>query len=44
MRIVRGNPADRAATAACFEIVRAADAVDDPDGPPWSLTAAAGLA
>ena len=38
MRIVRGNASDRATTAACFEIVRAADAVDDPDGPPWSLT------
>jgi GNAT superfamily N-acetyltransferase len=38
MQIVRADPADRAATAACFEIVRAADAVDDPDGPPWSLT------
>ena len=37
MRIVRGDPADRATTAACFEIVRAADAVDDPNGPPWSL-------
>jgi GNAT superfamily N-acetyltransferase/RimJ/RimL family protein N-acetyltransferase len=38
MRIVRADPSDRATTAACFEIVRAADAVDDPDGPPWSLT------
>src|ERR1700722_12993404 len=38
MLIVRGDPSDRATTAACFEIVRAADAVDDPDGPPWSLT------
>src|ERR1700722_16742539 len=38
MRIVRGDPSDRATTQACFEIVRAADAVDDPDGPPWSLT------
>jgi GNAT superfamily N-acetyltransferase/RimJ/RimL family protein N-acetyltransferase len=38
MQIVRGDPSDRATTAACFEIVRAADAVDDPDGPPWSLT------
>src|SRR3984957_4191933 len=38
MRIVRGDASDRATTAACFEIVRAADAVDDPDGPPWSLT------
>ena len=37
MLIVRGDPSDRAMTAACFEIVRAADAVDDPDGPPWSL-------
>jgi GNAT superfamily N-acetyltransferase/RimJ/RimL family protein N-acetyltransferase len=38
MRIVRGDPSNRATTQACFEIVRAADAVDDPDGPPWSLT------
>jgi GNAT superfamily N-acetyltransferase len=37
MRIVRADPSDRETTAACFEIVRAADAVDDPDGPPWSL-------
>ena len=37
MQIVRGDPSDRATTPACFEIVRAADAVDDPDGPPWSL-------
>jgi GNAT superfamily N-acetyltransferase len=37
MRIVRGDASDRATTQACFEIVRAADAVDDPDGPPWSL-------
>jgi GNAT superfamily N-acetyltransferase/RimJ/RimL family protein N-acetyltransferase len=37
MRIVRGDPSDRATTQACFEIVRAVDAVDDPDGPPWSL-------
>ena len=37
MRIIRGDASDRATTAACFEIVRAADAVDDPDGPPWSL-------
>jgi GNAT superfamily N-acetyltransferase len=37
MRIIRGDAADRATTQACFEIVRAADAVDDPDGPPWSL-------
>jgi GNAT superfamily N-acetyltransferase/RimJ/RimL family protein N-acetyltransferase len=38
MRIVRGDPSNQATTQACFEIVRAADAVDDPDGPPWSLT------
>jgi GNAT superfamily N-acetyltransferase/RimJ/RimL family protein N-acetyltransferase len=38
MRIVRADAADRATTATCFEIVRAAGAVDDPDGPPWSLT------
>ena len=37
MRIIRGDASDRATTQACFEIVRAADAVDDPDGPPWSL-------
>jgi GNAT superfamily N-acetyltransferase len=38
MRIIRGDASDRATTQACFEIVRAADTVDDPDGPPWSLT------
>jgi GNAT superfamily N-acetyltransferase len=37
MRIVQGDASDRATTAACFEIVRAAGEVDDPDGPPWSL-------
>ena len=37
MRIIRGDASDRATTQACFEIVQAADAVDDPDGPPWSL-------
>jgi GNAT superfamily N-acetyltransferase len=37
MRIVRGDASDRTTTAAGFEIVRAAAAVDDPDGPPWSL-------
>jgi GNAT superfamily N-acetyltransferase len=37
MRIIRGDASDRATTQACFEIVRAADAVDDPNGPPWSL-------
>jgi GNAT superfamily N-acetyltransferase len=37
MRIIRGDASDRATTEACFEIVRAADAVDDPAGPPWSL-------
>jgi GNAT superfamily N-acetyltransferase len=37
MRIIRGDASDRATTQACYEIVRAADAVDDPGGPPWSL-------
>ena len=37
MRIIRGDASDRATSQACFEIVRAADSVDDPDGPPWSL-------
>ena len=37
MRIVRGDGSDRATTQACFEVVRAACAVDDPLGPPWSL-------
>src|SRR3984957_5320682 len=38
MRIVRGDGSDRATTQACFEVVRAAGEVDDPHGPPWSLT------
>ena len=38
MRIVRGDGSDRATTQACFEVVRAACEVDDPHGPPWSLT------
>jgi GNAT superfamily N-acetyltransferase len=37
MRIVRGDPSDRATTQACFEAVRAAGETDDPLGPPWSL-------
>jgi GNAT superfamily N-acetyltransferase len=34
---VTGDPADRATTQACFEVVRAAGEADDPLGPPWSL-------
>jgi RimJ/RimL family protein N-acetyltransferase len=37
MRIVQGDTADRATTQAYFDVVQAADAVDDPNGPPWSL-------
>jgi GNAT superfamily N-acetyltransferase/RimJ/RimL family protein N-acetyltransferase len=37
MRIVRADALDRATTQACFEVLRAAAGVDDPDGPPWSL-------
>jgi GNAT superfamily N-acetyltransferase len=37
MRIVQGDPADRATSQACFEVVRAAGEADDPSGPPWSL-------
>jgi RimJ/RimL family protein N-acetyltransferase/GNAT superfamily N-acetyltransferase len=37
MRIVQGDTADRATTQAYFDVVQAADAVDDPHGPPWSL-------
>ncbi|HEX4087700.1 MAG TPA: GNAT family N-acetyltransferase [Trebonia sp.] len=37
MRIVQGDALNRATTQACFEMVRAAAEVDDPNGPPWSL-------
>jgi GNAT superfamily N-acetyltransferase len=37
MRIEQADASDRAATRECFEIVRAADQIDDPLGPPWSL-------
>jgi GNAT superfamily N-acetyltransferase len=37
MRIEQADASDRATTRECFEIVRAADATDDPLGPPWSL-------
>jgi GNAT superfamily N-acetyltransferase len=37
MRIVQADPADKAVTQACFEVVRAAGETDDPLGPPWSL-------
>ena len=37
MRIVQADASDRATTRECFEVVRAADEVDDPLGPPWSL-------
>ncbi len=37
MRIVQGDALDRTTTSACFELVRSAAEVDDPDGPPWSL-------
>jgi GNAT superfamily N-acetyltransferase len=37
MRIVEADPADRATTQACFEVLRAAAETDDPTGPPWSL-------
>jgi GNAT superfamily N-acetyltransferase len=37
MRIVEVDAADRAVTRECFEVVRAADEIDDPLGPPWSL-------
>jgi RimJ/RimL family protein N-acetyltransferase len=36
MRIVRLDVSDRAATQACYEVVRAALATDDPFGPPTS--------
>jgi GNAT superfamily N-acetyltransferase len=38
MRIVEVDPLDKATTQECFEVVRAASEVDDPFGPPWSLT------
>jgi GNAT superfamily N-acetyltransferase len=37
MRIVQADALDRATTRECFEVVRAADDLDDPLGPPWSL-------
>jgi GNAT superfamily N-acetyltransferase len=37
MRIERGDALDRATTETCFDVLRAAGEVDDPDGPPWSL-------
>src|ERR1700729_1913972 len=37
MRIEQADPSDRATSRECFEIVRAADEIDDPLGPPWSL-------
>ena len=37
MRIEQGDPFDQATTRECFEVVQAADEVDDPFGPPWSL-------
>jgi GNAT superfamily N-acetyltransferase len=37
MRIVEADPSDRATTQGCFEVLRAAAEIDDPDGPPWSL-------
>jgi GNAT superfamily N-acetyltransferase len=37
MRIVQADLSDRVTTRECFEIVRAADQIDDPLGPPWSL-------
>jgi RimJ/RimL family protein N-acetyltransferase len=38
MRIEQADASDRVTTREIFEIVRAADATDDPLGPPWSLT------
>src|ERR1700744_2669327 len=38
MRIEQGDASDRATTRECFEVVRAAGEIDDPLGPPWSLT------
>jgi len=38
MRIEQADASDRVTTRECFEIVRAADEIDDPLGPPWSLT------
>ena len=37
MRIEQADPSDRVTNRECFEIVRAADEIDDPLGPPWSL-------
>jgi GNAT superfamily N-acetyltransferase len=38
MRIEQADASDRVTTREVFELVRAADEVDDPNGPPWSLT------
>jgi GNAT superfamily N-acetyltransferase len=38
MRIEQADASDRATTQECFEVVRAAGEVDDPLGPPASLT------
>jgi GNAT superfamily N-acetyltransferase len=37
MRIEQVDASDPATTRECFEVVQAADEVDDPLGPPWSL-------
>jgi GNAT superfamily N-acetyltransferase len=37
MRIEQADASDRVTNRECFEIVRAADEIDDPLGPPWSL-------
>jgi len=37
MRIEQADASDPATTRECFEVVQAADEVDDPLGPPWSL-------
>jgi RimJ/RimL family protein N-acetyltransferase len=37
MRIEQVDASDRVTTRECFEVVRAADEIDDPLGPPWSL-------
>jgi GNAT superfamily N-acetyltransferase len=38
MRIQQADASDQATTQECFEVVRAADQIDDPLGPPASLT------
>ena len=38
MRIEQADASDRVTTREIFDLVRAADATDDPLGPPWSLT------